>query len=74
MSLLKDRVKGKVKFVFFCDRKLWYECEDSYIFPVPVEDTVNTQGDQPKFLHEDKGIAFMRWIRKSMKADDELQH
>lgn len=66
MSLLKDRVKGKVKFVFFTEDALWYECDDAFIFPVPVEETRNEQGEQPKFLAEDKGIYFMRWIRKAM--------
>lgn len=72
-SALKERVRGKVKFSFFRDGALFYACEDGYVFPVPVSDTGNTQGDSPTFLAEDKGIVFMRWIRKSMESDQALR-
>jgi len=68
-SLLRERVKGKVRFSFYRDGALHYACEDGWEFPVPVEDTTNQQGASPTFLAEDKGIVFMRWIRKAMEAE-----
>jgi hypothetical protein len=72
-SLLKTRVKGNVKFSFFRDSTLWYECEDGWKFPIPVSDTTNSQGSSPLFSANEKGITFMRWIRKQMNADLELE-
>jgi hypothetical protein len=73
LSVLKEHIKGNVKFVYFRDGALHYQCADGYEFPVPVNDTGNTQGDSPTFLAEDKGIVFMRWIRKSMEAETALK-
>lgn len=58
---LKDLVKGKVKFTHYFDGNLWYETECAFSFPVPVSDIGNAT-----FLAEDKGILFMRYIRKHM--------
>lgn len=69
---LKERVRGRVKFVFFRDNALFYACDDGWEFPVPVSDTGNTQGDCPTFLAEDKGIVFMRWIRKAIESEQKL--
>lgn len=75
MSLLKDRVAGRVKFVFFRGGVLHYACDfDGYVFEVPVEDTGSGQGNVPTFQAEDKGIYFMRWIRKMMEAEKTLIH
>ena len=73
MSTIADRVKGKVKFILFRDDTLWYSCEDGWKFPVPVVDTRNEQGNSPTFPAEEKGIYFMRWIRKHMAVQQEAQ-
>ena len=70
--LLKARVKGRVRFVYYRDGALHYTCDDGWEFPVPVLDTENAQGSSPTFLAEDKGIVFMRWIRKTMEAEAQL--
>jgi hypothetical protein len=71
-ELLKARVKGSVRFVFFRDGALHYVCDDGWEFPVPVTDTENVQGSSPTFMAEDKGITFMRWVRKQMEAEAQL--
>jgi hypothetical protein len=60
---LKERVKGNVKFKYYRENELWYETHDGFLFPVPINDTGNAT-----FKDEDKGILFMRWIRKYMEA------
>ncbi len=72
-DLLKVRVKGRVRFVHFMDGALHYATGDGWVFPVPVADTTNAQGSSPTFLAEDKGITFMRWIRKAMEAETQLR-
>ena len=73
-ELLKKRVKSRARFTFFRDRTLYYRCDyDGYEFPVPVADTGNEQGDSAIFLADDKGIFFMRWIRKAMESEDDSQ-
>ena len=67
---LRVRVKGKVQFAFFRDMTLFYECDDGYVFGVPVDETIASDGNSPTFLAEDKGIYFMRWIRKSMQNEE----
>jgi hypothetical protein len=71
--LLKARVKGRVRFVFFRDGALHYSCDDGWVFPVPVADTTNAQGASPTFEAEAKGITYMRWIRKAMNAEAALR-
>ena len=66
---LKTRVKGTVRFAYFRDGDLWYVCEDGWEFPVDVNETTNKQGNSPTFLRDDKGIVFMRWIRKHMETE-----
>ena len=58
---LKECVKGKVKFLYYRDSELWYECENGFKFAVPIDDTKGAV-----FNAEDKGIFFMRWIRKAV--------
>lgn len=61
MALL-EVVKGKkVHFTFYRDGQLWYETEDGFEFPVPINDIGNAT-----FLAEDKAILFMRYIRKHL--------
>ncbi len=64
---LKHRVKSEVYFSFYSEGKLWYRCFDGWEFPVPIEDTGTAQ-----FLDKDKGIFFMRWIRKYMDEEKKM--
>ena len=64
---LKHRVKQDVHFSFFSEGVLWYECFDGWTFPVPIDDTGAAQ-----FLRDDKGIFFMRWIRKYMDEEKKI--
>lgn len=66
MSLLKNRVSGKVKFLFYQAGQLWYECEDGFRFSIEVPGDTGTG----RFLAEDKGLYFMRYIRKSMNLEE----
>lgn len=76
MSLFKPSIKllvqYPVKFTHYFDKQLWYEIvynepnaivhqNLSFSFPVPIDDIGNAT-----FLAEDKGILFMRYIRKQM--------
>ena len=57
---LTEMVKNKVvRFSFYRDQVLWYDTEDGFLFPVPLEDTGTAM-----FKAEDKAIYFMRYIRK----------
>ncbi len=64
MSTLKEMIENKkVTFQFYRDHELWYETEDGFKFPVPIQD-VGTG----VFNREDKAILFMKWIRKHMEV------
>ena len=69
ITLLKSRVSGQVQFVYFRDGDLWYRCIDDWKFPVNAAETSNAQGASPTFHRDDKGIVFMRWIRKQMEEE-----
>ena len=71
--LLLERVKSRVQFAYFRDGALWYTCGDGWEFPVGVADTINAQGASPTFKAEDKGIVFMRWVRKHMETEAAYQ-
>ena len=62
---LKERVSGQVKFSRFVNveakKELWYVCDDGFEFPIPLSDTEGAE-----FKSSDKGMFFMRWIRKHM--------
>jgi hypothetical protein len=65
---LKDLVKGNVYFVEYRKGNLWYQAGrhtlgGTFMFPVPIEDT----GDAT-FMSIDKGILFMRYIRKHLES------
>lgn len=64
MSKLKiaDLVKGQVTFMFYQKGELWYKTENGFEFPVPISDTGDAQ-----FNPTDKGLLFMRWIRKHVE-------
>jgi len=59
---IKDRVRGTVTFSHYQSGDLWYRCEDGFTFPVPVPGDTGAA----RFLPTDKGIYFMRYIRKHM--------
>jgi len=58
---VKDCIKGNVTFLYYRAGNLWYVTENSFCFPVPIEDV----GDAT-FNKEEKGIMLMRWIRKHL--------
>lgn len=63
MSLtLKDHIKGNVRFLRYKQGYLYYVTETDIEFPVPIEDT-----GEAEFKDSDKGIYFMRYIRKHLK-------
>lgn len=60
---IKACVKEEVNFVYYLDGNLWYETVNKDVFPVPVDDIGNAT-----FLAKDKGILFMRYMRKWNKT------
>lgn len=63
---IKTAVKGRVVFSHYFDGSLWYETCEGNTFPVPVSDIGTAT-----FLKEDKGILFMRYMRKYNKTLEE---
>jgi hypothetical protein len=59
---LVDCVKGSVTFDYARDGALWYKTDNGLIFPVPFEDV-----GIACFMAKDKGIFYMRWIRKYLE-------
>lgn len=59
MINIKESVKNNVVFSHYKDGELWYKDFDSNLFPVPVADVGTAT-----FLSEDKGMLFMRYMRK----------
>ena len=62
--MVKDN--KQVKFLHYRQKELWYETEDGFKFPVPIEET----GDGI-FLSKDKALYFMRYINKQIKIINE---
>ena len=58
---IKDHIKGVVTFQYYRAGNLYYKTETNLLFPVPIEDT-----GEATFLAQDKGILFMRYIRKQL--------
>lgn len=57
---IKQLVQYGVQFTHYKDGNLWYRVKVyDFAFPVPIADVGNAT-----FLAEDKGILFMRYIRK----------
>ncbi len=52
----------KVTFTNYHDGNLWYECDNGFKFPVPIEDTGSAS-----FPASENAMMFMRWIRKHVK-------
>ena len=69
MATLKEHVSGQVQFHYYRDGQLWYKTTNTgFSFPVPIEDIGNAT-----FWAEDKGLLFMRYIRKHMEVREEAQ-
>ena len=64
---VKECIKGNVTFAFYRKGFLHYNCENGFQFRVPINDC----GDAC-FNKEDKGILFMRYIRKELKLLEEI--
>ncbi len=58
---IKNHVKGKVNFQFYRAGNMYYKTDSGLEFPVPLEDIGNAT-----LLSEDKGMLFMRYIRKHL--------
>ena len=56
-----DIVKNSTgtSFQYYRDSQLWYETDEGFLFPVPIEDIGTAT-----FKNRDKTIMFMRYIRK----------
>lgn len=63
MSNIKEMVKdGKqVYFQYYREGHLYYQTEDGFEFPVPIDDLGNATAHK-----QDKAIYFMRYIRKHL--------
>lgn len=59
---IKDHVAGKVRFSHYRKGNLYYTTDSGLTFPVPIDDC----GDAT-FAAEDKGLLFMRYIRKALE-------
>ena len=59
---LTEHVKGPVTFEYYRKGELIYKTHLGLMFSVPVTDT----GDGT-FLPTDKGLLYMRWIRKALE-------
>ena len=66
MKTLKEHVQGRVKFQFYRAGNLYYLTESGITFPVPIDDI-----GEATFMYEDKGLLFMRYIRKFMDQQKE---
>lgn len=60
MKTLVELVKESVTFQFYRDGSLYYKTESGFMFAVPISDT-----GTGTFKSSDKGLMFMRWIRKA---------
>lgn len=60
LSLVKNKTAN---LRCYSDGNLWYETEDGFRFPVPIEDAKGGV-----FNHEERAIRLMRWIRLQKAA------
>ena len=61
MLTLKDHVSGPVEFQYYRAGNLMYKTSTGLEFTVPVDDT-----NDATFPRTEKGIFFMRWIRRHL--------
>jgi len=60
---IKDIVKNQnAHFVFYRDKSLFYETDNGFQFPVPINDAGTAT-----LRKEEKAILLMRYIRKHME-------
>lgn len=60
---IKDIVKNQnAHFVFYRDQSLFYETDNGFQFPVPIDDAGSAT-----LNHEEKAILLMRYIRKHLE-------
>ena len=57
----------KVNFLKYQGGNLWYQTENGFEFPVPIEETGTAT-----FLATDKAMLFMRYIRKEIAHQEEI--
>ena len=65
MLTLKDHVAGNAEFQYYRAGNLMYKTSTGLEFPIPVDDT-----NDATFPRTEKGIFFMRWIRKQMSLSN----
>lgn len=64
MLTLKDHVSGNVEFQYYRAGNLMYKTSTGLEFPVPISDT-----NDASFPRTEKGLLFMRWIRKQLDLE-----
>ena len=64
-----DIVKNQnAHFVYYRDRALFYETDNGFQFPIPIDDASSAT-----FNNEEKAILLMRYIRKHLKTVGEAE-
>lgn len=67
MLTLKDHVSGPVEFQYYRAGNLMYKTSTGLEFTVPVDDT-----NDATFPRTEKGIFFMRWIRRHLNQQNKF--
>jgi hypothetical protein len=65
MLTLKDHIAGNCEFQYYRAGNLMYKTSTGLDFPIPVSDT-----NDATFPRTEKGIFFMRWIRKHLEDNN----
>jgi hypothetical protein len=65
---IKDHIAGNVEFQYYRAGNLMYKTSTDLEFAVPVSDT-----NDATFPRTEKGIFFMRWIRRHIKELESLE-
>ncbi len=68
MLTIKDHIAGNVEFQYYRAGNLMYKTSTDLEFAVPVSDT-----NDATFPRTEKGIFFMRWIRRHIKELESLE-
>ncbi len=63
MYTVKECVRNNATFKYYRKGFLYYECDNGFIFPIPIEDT----GDGT-FPVVERGMLLMRWIRRALES------
>jgi hypothetical protein len=59
LDIVKDQ---NAHFMYYRDRALFYETDNGFLFPVPIDDA-----SSGTFNKEEKAILLMRYIRKHLQ-------